>query len=398
MYLSLSLKNIRHNKTLYIVFGVLMVLLITASLVLLAENGKARDEIDDMLREYGGAYKIQDSRGFLPSRDEYERLLALDYVKDIEYIRYTHIIQENNLVLKVDGKSREQIGMLMLTGLPDFSEVPALSSGSYPERDDDCVLGSGYFEGCELGCTVTVADALTGTEQGFQVVGILDADAESALLGSDNYSGGLIVTTMDSAYAFYSPDLKNNVFIDGIVNGLDAKILLTDIDHGDELKEYVSMERDGSVRYTAAHYNPGFESASRSIRNMADTCLTFQRIVAALVFLAVFFFVLLKTNLKVYEICILRSMGLSHFKIVLLIIVEYGVFLLGVYLVGILLSMAAVSIFIDGMSMGGFMSLCKENVRLIYISFLIVLVAAPISAVVIDRRSLTKIIRSSENI
>lgn len=397
-FLGLAIKSIKRNITLYVIFGILLIILFTAVFVLLAVNSDTQSKIDAVLREYGSAYRLQENFGVLPSKEAYEKLRELPYISEVEYKKYTHIIMENNLTLRMNGIPLVQSGMLMISGLPDFDGLPELSSGVYPEDSSQCVVEDGFSGQYALGDVIFVGDGLSGTEKELEIVGIIEQQTADELLGTSNFSGSIIIATMDCASKFYSTGQRNNVSIDGIRNGWDATAYLTDYRYGGELKEFVSSAEFGFENYSAVHQKEGFEGATRNLENLSELCSVLQKIAAAISIFAVLFFVLLKTNLKTREICILRSMGMGRGKLILMTVFEYSVFILFSVLAGVLLGGTGMFFFVFERSVEDVLAVCGHSLTLILVFFLIVLAVTPFSVTVADRLSLTKTIRSTENI
>ncbi len=393
MYLvDYSLKNIKRNAAVYAAFGILLILLFTVLFVFFAVSDKTLDKVNEMEREYGCAYGIQENFGYLVSKNIYDDLHSSPFVTDIKFEKYTQVIAQNNLTLRINQKPAELGCMMILVGLPDFPANLELLNGSFPKNDSECVVEKSLLGDISPGDMLSIQDGFSGNNREFKLSGIIDKASSDSLINTYNFTGAIVITTMGAASSYYSSNQQNTFYISGIVPGFDATVYLSDYRYGQDFRKYVSQLTYDSRSYSAYNKKQGYESSVQQMVNLINICSLVRRIITVISFLVIILFVLLRTNLRTKEICILRSMGLSLPKLVCMSILEYICFLAMDIFLGILFSGTINHLFILDKGYP-WASIYLNHIPLILLFFLMELIITPIYVFFVYRLSLIKILR-----
>lgn len=390
-----SLKNIRRHMTIYMIFGLLLTLLFSVLLTFFTISEKTRTGINEMEREYGCAYWIQENFGHLVPRNIYESMRSIPYVSDIEYRKYTHLITRNNLSLEINDTQVDFNNMLMIAGLPVFTDVPELLAGYYPKDSTECVIMKDDFNEKSLGDIISIKDNSSGIQKDYEIVGVIDKPAGDILLDTSNYIGAIIITTMDSAADYFSPNQLNDIFINGVKQGYDATVYLLDYRYGKEFRQYVSQTEYQSGSYSAIYQKQGFETSMQQMQNLMDMSILLQKIITIISFAMLFLFILVRTNLRSKEICILKSMGVSSLKLVIMSIFEYSCFLITIILLGTMIVSVISLSFIVKETYSLILQIYLKCVPLILLMLITNIVVTSVTVLIIIRLSLIKMLRSA---
>ena len=302
-------KSLRGNWKSYLIFGVFLTIVFAAWSIVSVFSEKTQASLEDLEREYGQSYILQDNGGTLLTKELYEQLRDCPYVADIEYRKCQHFVYPANLTLARNGAAIVLDDLLLVNGFAGFPEDTPLVSGVLPAQPDECVVESSQLPDCALGDTLSVADEATHTAQTYRVVGLLDQDTCETLLGSDAFSGAVLFTTLDGALALEASGQTRTVISPGFTQGLDARIILNDYHDGEAFRQYVQDLRLDGRSLSALNPNEAYSNALNQLDDMMKMTTLLQRALMAAGVLAVLLLVFVRTNLRAKEICILVSMG-----------------------------------------------------------------------------------------
>lgn len=311
IWISYACRSLRRGWRISLIFFLFLTAIFSAWRAIAIHTGNAQAGMEELEQEYGCQYILQENSGKLIPREVYEKMRACPYVQDIEYHRYLHFLFPDNLSLARNSAAVPLNELLLIDGPAEFPADTALSSGVLPAGADECVAECSLLPELALGDTLTIFDDATDLEHTYRVVGLIDRPACVALLGSDRFSGAVLFTTLEGALALEAAGQNRSMVSDDLVQGLDARVILRDYHDGAAFRQYVAELQIDGRSFSALNPNESYTSALNRLTDMTKLTALLQRALMAMGMLALVLYVLIRTNLRAKEICILVSMGFA---------------------------------------------------------------------------------------
>jgi len=379
-----AIKNIYRNKSKYIIFGILyLILILTASVSvnIYIQMRQASDKID---KESAGVAKLSYNGGSgdnispyisgsskRAKREDILKYTEIEHVDDIKLFKYNF----NTTYLKSDVSPLKKelhinVNVIFWDNFHDGSFYISgyntsllylvkddfkLESGRMFEKNDEAVidknrLNTDYSEwnDLDLGDKIVIKND-DGIYKEFTVVGITEQDSDD---DKDTYRCK-IYTNLESAeyfdviaaeyqtiYTTISMDMHNKLITSGEVHklrkylmnvGYDALVFL---DSSSNLG-YVQKE----MRESGANLEPFFDNywfLSQLTVNMAGDAMVYMAITGLLIVSVTIISTIISLNSRKYEIAVLRSTGTKKSRLIVSYLIENLVFIWSIAIISLI--------------------------------------------------------------
>lgn len=318
-----TIKSMRGAWRTNLIFALLLALVSGVWCAVSTQASRASAELEALASEYGCSYELNTLAGTPILREDCERVRECPYVRDIEYRACRHFIYPANLTLTTGGKTLDIGEPLLILGQSEYSADVKLIKGALPSAEDECVLERSFFPDMKIGDTLTVTDGAADKERSYRVVGLIERDECEALLESRDFTGAVLITTLDGAVELEAEGQTGYAVFDSLPQGLDARVILNDYRDGDAFCRWVEDNTEGTRPLTARNPNGAYTDAAARLDDMQGMTELLRRALTAVGALTIILFVLIRTNLRAKEFCILFGMGAKLRSVALSAVLEY---------------------------------------------------------------------------
>lgn len=359
-YLKNAIKNVKRNKSKYLIVAILIILISFVSVISLVINMSADVAIDKQAQVYGSEVTIQQDPEYFRSQmqegsdssdttdtasesltyEDYENYADSEYVSSVEYKQYSMIssedLESNSGQMQMKGGPGEDTttdssasttsqfnieGMDDLENSSEFSEdTQILADGEFPTKDNEILVSTTLFEDNNL----SIGDKLTfentsGDEVKLKVTGTYET------LNDTGMGMETIYTTFDT--------MSN---IDTERSQVEATYFLNDYKDADKFEAEVEAKGLPESMYVNKNEDELNQVVS-PLKNMKSLMTNFLIIILIVGGATLVFVNLLILKERKYEIGVLRALGQSKAKIITSILTEISVVALSAMLIGTLI-------------------------------------------------------------
>lgn len=360
-----AFKNIVRNKGKYIIVAILIFLITFISSIAIIINQSTNVVIEEYYQKYGATATIEFNpenlqeglqNGGIESSEltleEYAKYAESEYVESVSYTQTETVTSDDiettgfaggagpgadgmrgNDGVEDDGDSeRSGMDFLLLTGMNDIADGEEFSSdtyklveGEYPEEDKEILLETTTANDNDLGIGDTVEVAADTEEIELKIVGLFTATSTD----TNPFVGRTIYTTYDTVSDLGSTDTR--------ISAIYQLKSYQDVDAFEEdlysmgLSEYMYVNNNTQVLEKLT-------GPLQSLKNLSNLFLVLVIILGGGILLFVNMLILKERK---YEIGVLRALGKSKFKILVMLLLELVIIAVFVILVTLIISYQA---------------------------------------------------------
>ncbi len=356
-YFKNAIKNIKRNRSKYLIVAILIILISFVSVISLVINTSADQAIAKQAQVYGSEVTIQQNPEYFRQQlqdestqtseepesltfDDYENYADSEYVSNTEYKQYSMIssedLESSTDQMQMKGgpnsekstsSSTSQFSIEGMDNLKDSSEfsddTQILVDGKFPTKDNEIMVSTTLFEDNNL----SIGDKVTfentdGDKIKLKVTGTYETMNDTGM-------------GMETIYTTF--DTMSN--IDSNRSQVEATYFLNDYQDADKFEKEVEAKGLPDSMYVNKNEDELNQVVS-PLKNMKSLMTNFLIIILIVGGSTLVFINLLILKERKYEIGVLRALGQTKAKIISSILMEITVVAFSAMLIGTLIGVS----------------------------------------------------------
>ncbi len=351
-YLKNSIKNIKRNKSKYLIVGILITLISFVSVISIVINSSANQKIDEQAQIYGSEIKIaQDPEYFREQMKsgntetdmqgltyaEYQEIAKSDYVDYTEYLQVSQIYSEaitqveseqpqgfknggNKMGQPETNEAVSDMASFNITGTDDVENSSEftdgnniLIEGTYPQSDNEILISQSLLDenNLKIGDTTEFFASDGETKVEMKIVGTFE---------NMNETENMMANSSNSIYTTFSTMSQ----IDDEKTRLEVTYHLNNYQDADAFEAEINKMGIPESMYVDKN-ETALNQVVGPLKNMKTLLTSFMFIVIILGGATLVFVNLLILKERKYEIGVLRALGQSKAQVISSIITEIAI-------------------------------------------------------------------------
>ncbi len=363
-----SIRNIKRNKSKYIIVGILITIISLLSVISLVITTSADTAIDEQAQVYGKEITIEQDPSYLREQfqggssdsstdtvsieeltyEDYENYADSEYVESVEYEQFVNITSDDlvsdesagGMMMSMDGE--ESSTSYQLDGIDDIEnssyfaeEDNVLVDGTYPTEENQILIPQSLLESSELSIGDEISISLSSMRRPDESS---DEDEETTTIdvtvvgtyeevNSTGFPQSTIYATMQTA-----------ANLDSDFSSVQATYILDDYQNADAFEEEVT-EKGLNDGYYVNKNEETLEQVVGPLENMKSLLTNFLIVMVLLGGATLVFVNLLILNERKYEIGVLRALGQTKLTTVKSLILEITIVAIIALIIGMVIGL-----------------------------------------------------------